>query len=114
MDVLFVAYDDPDYAGHRHGFSPLSEEYVEAVKLADQRAFELLEILDERITIGEDWLVIITSDHGGGGAFEFSHSPSTAIDRTTFMMVRGGDTVLGEMENSVVVDVAVTALRHMG
>ena len=113
LDVLFVAYDDPDYAGHRHGFSPLSEEYVEAVKLADQRAFELLEILDERITIGEDWLVIITSDHGGGGAFEFSHSPSTEIDRTTLMMVRGGDTVLGEMENSVVVDVAVTALRHM-
>ena len=112
-DSLFVAYDDPDYAGHRHGFSPLSEEYVEAVKLADQRAFELLEILDERITIGEDWLVIITSDHGGGGAFEFSHSPSTEIDRTTLMMVRGGDTVLGEMENSVVVDVAVTALRHM-
>ena len=113
LDVLFVAYDDPDYAGHRHGFSPLSEEYVEAVKLADQRAFELLEILDERITIGEDWLVIITSDHGGGGAFEFSHSPSTEIDRTTLMMVRGGDTVLGEMENSVVVDVAVTALTHM-
>ena len=112
LDVLFVAYDDPDYAGHRHGFSPLSEEYVDAVKLADQRAFELLEILDDRDPF-EEWLVIITSDHGGGGAFEFSHSPSTEIDRTTLMMVRGGDTVLGEMENSVVVDVAVTALTHM-
>ncbi len=112
LDVLFVAYDDPDYAGHRHGFSPLSEEYVDAVKLADQRAFELLEILDDRDPF-EEWLVIITSDHGGGGSFEFSHSPSTEIDRTTLMMVRGGDTVLGEMENSVVVDVAVTALTHM-
>ena len=112
LDVLFVAYDDPDYAGHRHGFSPLSEEYVDAVKLADKRAFELLEILDDRDPF-EEWLVIITSDHGGGGAFEFSHSPSTEIDRTTLMMVRGGDTVLGEMENSVVVDVAVTALTHM-
>ncbi|MEC7043000.1 MAG: S8 family serine peptidase, partial [Candidatus Thermoplasmatota archaeon] len=112
LDVLFVAYDDPDYAGHRHGFSPLSEEYVDAVKLADQRAFELLEILDDRDPF-EEWLVIITSDHGGGGAFEFSHSPSTEIDRTTLMMVMGGDTVLGEMENSVVVDVAVTALTHM-
>ncbi|MEC7544870.1 MAG: S8 family serine peptidase, partial [Candidatus Thermoplasmatota archaeon] len=105
LDVLFVAYDDPDYAGHRHGFSPLSEEYVDAVKLADQRAFELLEILDDRDPF-EEWLVIITSDHGGGGAFEFSHSPSTEIDRTTLMRVMGGDTVLGEMENSVVVDVA--------
>ncbi len=117
IDVLFVAYDDPDYVGHRHGFSKVSEEYVDAVKLADQRAYELLEILDERImladTIGEDWLVIISSDHGGGGSVEFAHSPSTPIDRTTFMMVRGGNTVSGEMQNSVVVDVAVTTLMHM-
>ena len=113
IDVLFLAYDDPDYAGHRYGFSSDSTEYVEAVKLADQRASELLEILDERITIGEDWLVIITSDHGGGGANNYSHSPSTTTDRTTLMMVRGGDTISGEMYNSVVVDVAVTALTHM-
>ena len=113
LDVLFLAYDDPDYAGHRYGFSPNSTEYVDAVKLADERASELLEVLDERITIGEDWLVIITSDHGGGGANNYSHSPSTTTDRTTLMMVRGGDTISGEMHNSVVVDVAVTALIHM-
>ena len=113
IDVLFLAYDDPDYAGHRYGFSPNSTEYVDAVKLADERASELLEVLDERITLGEDWLVILTSDHGGGGANNYSHSPSTTIDRTTFMMVRGGDTISGEMYNSVVVDVAVTALTHM-
>ena len=113
LDVLFVAYDDPDYAGHRHGFSPDSEEYMDAVKLADQRASELLEVLDERISIGEDWLVIITSDHGGGGVYEHSHSPSTSTDRTTLMMVRGGDSISGEMDNSVVVDVTVTALTHM-
>ena len=113
IDVLFLAYDDPDYAGHRHGFSPNSTEYVDAVKLADERASELLEILDERITIGEDWLVIITSDHGGGGENNYSHSPSTTTDRTTLMMVRGGDAISGEMYNSVVVDVAVTTLTHM-
>ena len=113
LDVLFLAYDDPDYAGHRYGFSPNSTEYVDAVKLADERASELLEVLDERITIGEDWLVIITSDHGGGGANNYSHSPSTTTDRTTLMMVRGGDSISGEMHNSVVVDVAVTALTHM-
>ena len=49
----------------------------------------------------------------GGGEFNYSHSPSSEIDRTTLMMVRGGDTISGEMENSVVVDVAITALTHM-
>ena len=114
LDLLFVGYDDPDYAGHVHGFSPDVSEYVDAVKLADDRFAELLDILDERISRGEDWLVIVTSDHGGGGSTLRGHSASSSeVDLTTFMMVRGGDTVAGEMYGSVVVDVAVTALTHL-
>ena len=114
LDLLFVAYDDPDYAGHVHGFSPDVPEYVDAVMLADDRFAELLDILDERIFRGEDWLVIVTSDHGGGGSTLRGHSASSSIvDRTTFMMVRGGETVTGEIYGSVVVDVAVTALTHL-
>ena len=112
--IFFVAYDDPDYAGHVHGFSPDVPEYVDAVMLADDRFAELLDILDERILRGEDWLVIVTSDHGGGGSTLRGHSASSSIvDRTTFMMVRGGETVTGEIYGSVVVDVAVTALTHL-
>ncbi len=114
LDLFFVAYDDPDYAGHVHGFSPDVPEYVDAVKLADDRFAELLDVLDERIFRGEDWLVIVTSDHGGGGSTLRGHSASSSvIDLTTFMMVRGGDTVAGEMHGAVVVDVAVTALTHL-
>ncbi len=114
LDLFFVAYDDPDYAGHVHGFSPDVPEYVDAVKLADDRFAELLDVLDERISRGEDWLVIVTSDHGGGGSTLRSHSASSSVvDLTTFMMVRGGETVAGEIYGSVVVDVAVTALTHL-
>ena len=114
LDLFFVAYDDPDYAGHVHGFSPDVPEYVDAVKLADDRFAELLDVLDERISRGEDWLVIVTSDHGGGGSTLRGHSASSSVvDLTTFMMVRGGETVAGEIHGSVVVDVAVTALTHL-
>ena len=114
LDLFFVAYDDPDYAGHVHGFSPDVPEYVDAVKLADDRFAELLDVLDERISRGEDWLVIVTSDHGGGGSTLRGHSASSSVvDLTTFMMVRGGETVAGEIYGSVVVDVAVTALTHL-
>ena len=114
LDLFFVAYDDPDYAGHVHGFSPDVPEYVDAVKLADDRFAELLDVLDERISRGEDWLVIVTSDHGGGGSTLRGHSASSSVvDLTTFMMVRGGETVAGEIFGSVVVDVAVTALTHL-
>ena len=114
LDVLFLNMDDPDHAGHENGFSPDSPGYVEAVEAADDMAAAILTALDARNTTGEEWLVIITSDHGGGGEWKKSHSPSTLIDRTTLMLVIGGDTVPGEMTNGpVVIDTAVTALTHL-
>ncbi len=112
LDVLFVSLDNPDSKGHEFGFSPDVPEYVAAVEQADDMAASILAALEAR-NLGEDWLVIITSDHGGGGERIRAHSPSTEIDRTTFMMVKGGDTVRGEMNGSQVVDVAVTTLVHL-
>lgn len=60
---------------------------------------EILEALDTRKQnyFNEDWLVIINSDHGGGGAITRDHCPSTKEDQRTFMLVSGGKTVPGEM-----------------
>ena len=114
LDLLFLNMDSPDNNGHEFGFSPDIPEYVDAVEAADDRVATILTALDERNKSGEDWLVIITSDHGGGGKSIRAHSPSTLVDRTTFMLVMGGDTVPKEITNNpVVVDVAVTALTHM-
>ena len=112
LDVLFVSLDNPDAKGHEFGFSPDVPEYVAAVEQADDMAASILTALETR-NLGEDWVVIITSDHGGGGERIRAHSPSTEIDRTTFMMVKGGNTVQGEMNGSQVVDVAVTSLVHL-
>ena len=114
LDFLFLNLDAPDNAGHEFGFSPDAPEYVAIVESADDMAAAILAALDARNTSGEEWLVIITSDHGGGGEKYYTHTPSTEIDRTTFMLVLGGATVAGEMRNSpVVVDTAVTALTHL-
>jgi len=113
LDLLFIQYGLVDRTGHDYGFSPDVPEYISALERTDDRAAEILAALDARNTSDEDWLIIIASDHGGGGARIKAHSPSTLVDRTTFLMVAGGATVPGELEGSVVVDVAVTALTHL-
>ncbi len=115
LDVLFVSIDNPDAVGHYYGFSPDVSEYVAAVKAADDMAGEIIGALEQRNLSDEDWLIIITSDHGGGGRFLQNHYPSEPIDKSTFMLVTGGSTVAGEMTNEpVVVDVVVTAMTHLG
>jgi predicted AlkP superfamily pyrophosphatase or phosphodiesterase len=114
LDVLFVSIDNPDAVGHHYGFSPEVSEYVAAVKAADDMTTEIMDALEQRNLSDEDWLIIITSDHGGGGRFLQNHYPSEPIDKRTFMLVTGGSTVAGEMTNEpVVVDVVVTALTHL-
>ena len=114
LDVLLVSIDTPDAAGHHYGFSPEVSEYVAAVNAANDMATEIMDALEQRNMSDENWIIIITSDHGGGGRFLQQHYPSGPIDRSTLMLVHGGATVAGEMTNEpVVVDVVVTALAHL-
>ena len=114
LDVLFVSMDDVDATGHDEGFSPDVPEYVAAVERAENMTGDILDALGARDQSQETWLVIITSDHGGGGRFLKMHHPSTQIDRNTFMLVNGGSTIQGEMTNNpVIIDVTVMALNHL-
>ncbi len=114
LDVLFVSIDNPDAVGHSYGFSPELPEYIAAVEAADDMARDIIDALEQRDLSNENWITIITSDHGGGGRFLQSHHASEPTDQSTFMLVTGGATVAGEMTNDpVVVDVVVTALTHL-
>ena len=105
---------DVDAAGHSNGFSPEVAEYVEAAETAEKMTNNILAALDGRDQNNESWLIIITSDHGGGGMFLKMHHPSTLIDRNSFMLVSGESTRLGEMTNNpVITDVTATALTHL-
>ena len=73
-----------------------------------------MDILEQRNLINENWVTIITSDHGGGGLYSRSHYPSYPDDQNSLLLVHGGGVVAGEMTNDpVVVDVVATALTHL-
>lgn len=65
ISIVMGVYDGIDHAGHKHGFSSNSG-YLEAMTTVDKLIAPLLETVRSRAnTLHEEWLVILTSDHGG-------------------------------------------------
>ena len=112
LDAMFVYLGDIDVVGHEHG--TLGPEYRAAIEWADTRVGLLVDALRARETfLEEDWLVIVSSDHGQTDAG--THGGESAIERTVFLIVSGGSAVAGTTSHEAsVVDVAATALMHVG
>lgn len=81
-DLLFVAFDDVDHAGHTYGFSPSIPQYMQVIELTDTYVAAILTALHNRPNYAnEDWLVVLTTDHGGSPA---GHGGGTLEERTIF------------------------------
>ncbi|REC80104.1 hypothetical protein DRF60_03740 [Chryseobacterium elymi] len=81
-DVLFVDFDDVDGAGHSYGFSSTSAQYVNSIQTTDTYIGEILTAMKNRSTYNsENWLVVVTTDHGGEGT---SHGGGNLTERDIF------------------------------
>ena len=84
-DFIFPIYEFPDSAGHGTGFSTFNPEYQKAMYDNDIYAGEVIEAIKARKNYeNEDWLIILTSDHGG---FVTSHGGLTIQERMTFIVI---------------------------
>ncbi len=82
-DFIFVIYEPTDSTGHNYGFTINNPRYKEAFKTADNYGFETINAIKQRETYNtEDWLIIITSDHGGIGT---EHGDASIQERMTFI-----------------------------
>ncbi|MGN0572095.1 MAG: alkaline phosphatase family protein [Candidatus Fimenecus sp.] len=82
-DCIFGIFEAPDYNGHSTGFENTNPRYAAGVCRLDAVAFHLLEAVKARPTYSEeDWLILITSDHGGHGR---GHGTQKPYDRMTFI-----------------------------
>lgn len=62
--LTFVAFDQPDGTGHKHGWE--SDEYLEQCISIDSYVGRIMDAA-EKAGIADDLIVIFTSDHGGIG-----------------------------------------------
>jgi predicted AlkP superfamily pyrophosphatase or phosphodiesterase len=113
--ALWVRPYLPDATGHRIGFSPEVPEYVEAIEEVDRFVGTIMEAIRSRPTYAqEDWLVIISADHGGRGRGHRGGHDHPEV-RHVPLIVSGPSAKHGHrIEEGYIVDVAVTALVHLG
>jgi predicted AlkP superfamily pyrophosphatase or phosphodiesterase len=111
-DAAFVYIGYPDVAAHDNGGR--SQEYYQSIENADVHVGRLVAALRNRPTYDrEDWLILVSTDHGhrdGGG-----HGGDSPAERTVFYLASGPSVTQGTLPRDVnIVDVAVTALAHLG
>ncbi|MFD0892876.1 alkaline phosphatase family protein [Luteolibacter ambystomatis] len=92
-DVMFLHFDQVDGAGHSLGFSPTVPGYMTAIQNVDTLVGNVLGAIAARPNYAsEQWMVIITADHGGNGV---SHGGQSAGERTITFLVSGGGVPVG-------------------
>ncbi len=113
--AAFLHFNDPDSTGHSKGFSPAVPEYITAIETNDARVGRIVAALKARQGYDEEnWLILISSDHGGEGTGHSGGFTNPAIG-TMFIVASGNDFEQKQIERPThIVDVAATALKHLG
>lgn len=109
-DVMFLHFDQVDGAGHSFGFSPDQPEYIIAIEQVDSLLENILQAVENRPDYdNEDWLIIVTTDHGGEG---FSHGGVTIEHQNIFMIASGKNipTRKVDRDSTTVLDQAINCL----
>src|SRR5690606_32586054 len=114
-DCLFLYFGQVDETGHKHGFHPSVPEYIAAIERVAKHVGDVLTALDKRPTRDqEDWLIVVTSDHGGKGT---GHGSGHRVPEilNSFLIVSGESAQRGKFEEQTyLVDPCVTVLAHLG
>jgi len=111
--LTFVHLDEVDGNGHGTGFSKDNPLYVASIEASDLYVGQMLTAILDRPTFSlEDWLIVVTTDHGGAG---FNHGPMDADNQTIWFVAAGSGVpqqVLGAEVSHM--DVHPTVMAHLG
>ena len=111
--ALCVYFGQVDEAGHSHGFHPSVPQYIQAIEDVDSLVGRVLDAVRARPTYAaEQWLVIVTTDHGGRGT---GHGGGHAFaEVNTVWLIVSGAGVQPAAGPTAIVDVVPTALAWLG
>ena len=84
-DVIFFTLEYADHAGHDTGFGNQNADYIEGCKNDDAYGYDIVKAIESRSTYSEeDWLIVISTDHGGTNT---SHGGQSVFERSTWLAV---------------------------
>ena len=104
VDFTFLYFGYPDAAGHGYGW--MSEQYFESLENSWYNIERVVE------SLGDDYTVIITADHGG---HDRTHGTELPEDMTIPVIMYGKDVKAGEaFEGANIKDIAPTVAKLLG
>ena len=83
---MFTVLDNVDHAGHKNGY--YTDKYYEQVRKTDQQVGQILDEIEKKGWF-DDSLIMIITDHGGGGGSPNGHGSNTPKDMTVCFGLRG-------------------------
>lgn len=118
-DVVFVYFGSVDEFGHgaidsRAGFSPDSTLYLNAISHVDSHVGELVRAVKARPGFAEeDWLILITTDHGGRGN---GHGGDSDEERNIWLIAKGKDLMKDQLMTQPTGQDAIVPMiyKHLG
>jgi hypothetical protein len=85
--ALFLHFDDVDINGHGSGFNPQTPQYMSTIETTDGFVAEVISALTARPNYTtENWLVLLSTDHGGIG---LNHGGNSIEEETIFFIASG-------------------------
>lgn len=103
-DFTFLYYGIPDCMGHDHGW--MGEEYMQSVVFCWEHIQRVVE------TLGDEYTVIITADHGGHAR---THGTQMPEDMNIPLIIMGKDIPAGEaFPGATILDIAPTVAKLLG
>jgi hypothetical protein len=111
-DLSWVYLEHTDDMGHRHGDSP---EQLRAVGYVDEQVGKIWAALRYRTQhYPEDWLLVLTTDHGRDAATGRNHGGQSARERATWLVLStNGLNTAAQRPPAAIVDVLPTIARFM-
>jgi predicted AlkP superfamily pyrophosphatase or phosphodiesterase len=110
-DLSWVYLEFTDDMGHMYGDGP---EFYDAVKKADAQVGRVWQAIKERQKkYGEEWMIVITTDHGRNAQTGKDHGGQTDRERTTWIVTNAQPLNAHFQQTPATVDIAPSILKFM-
>jgi predicted AlkP superfamily pyrophosphatase or phosphodiesterase len=110
-DLSWVYLEFTDEMGHRHGDSP---QFTNAVIAADKQIGKIWAAIKKREQeSNEDWLIVITTDHGRDAQTGHNHGGQSDRERSTWIVTNAHKRNERFNQNPGIVDIFPSILNHL-
>ena len=104
--IIFFQLKNVDREGHKTTFDHENQEYLKDIEQVDSQIGRVMNAINSRATRDEEeWLIAITTDHGG---WMYNHATYAESDRRIFLILSGDGVKKGHIPSD-----CYTKVSHM-